>query len=60
MAAGPVYYKTTFPPIDLEENVQTKLLVAQSPQEIRYITYPATSFSKLMLTLQLFHLPHKL
>ena len=46
MAAGPVYYKTTFPPTDLGENVQIKLLVAQSPQEIRYITYPATSFSQ--------------
>jgi len=30
----------------LEENIQTKLLVAQSPTEIRYITYPATSFSQ--------------
>ena len=46
MSSAPIFYKTTFPPIDLEENIQTKLLVAQSPQEIRYITYPATSFSQ--------------
>jgi len=46
MSSAPIFYKTTFPPIDLEESVQTKLLVAQSPQEIRYITYPATSFSQ--------------
>jgi len=45
-AGPPIFYKTAFPPIDLEENIQTKLLVAQSPTEIRYITYPATSFSQ--------------
>jgi hypothetical protein len=46
MTTTPVFYKTTFPPIDLEENIQTKLLVAQPPTEIRYITYLATSFSQ--------------
>jgi len=46
MTSAPTFYKTTFPPIDLEENIQTKLLVAQSPTEIRYVTYPATSFSQ--------------
>jgi hypothetical protein len=46
MAATPVLLRVIPPQIDLSENIQPKALIAQSPQQVRCIQYPSTSFSQ--------------
>lgn len=46
MAATPVIMRTVVPTVDLSDNITPKNIVVQSPQEHRYVTYPATSFSQ--------------
>jgi hypothetical protein len=46
MAATPVLLRVIPPQIDLSENIQPKALIAQSPQQVRCVQYPSTSFSQ--------------
>jgi ABC-type anion transport system duplicated permease subunit len=46
MAATPVLLRVVPPQIDLSENSQPKALIAQSPQQVRCVQYPSTSFSQ--------------
>jgi hypothetical protein len=46
MAATPAMLRTILPTLDLEDNVTPKNIVAESPQEFRIVSYPATSFSQ--------------
>jgi hypothetical protein len=45
MAAIPVLLRV-IPQIDLSENIQPKALIVQSPQQVRCVQYPSTSFSQ--------------
>jgi hypothetical protein len=46
MAATPVLFKVIPPQIDLSDNIQPKALIAQSPQQVRCVQYPSTSYSQ--------------
>jgi hypothetical protein len=46
MAATPVLLRVIPPQIDLSENIQPKALIAHSPQQVRCVQYPSTSFSQ--------------
>ncbi|MCS7318163.1 MAG: hypothetical protein NZZ41_07675, partial [Candidatus Dojkabacteria bacterium] len=46
MAATPILFRSIVPTIDLSENLSPQYIVTQSPQEYRFVQYPATSFSQ--------------
>jgi hypothetical protein len=46
MAATPVLLRVIPPQIDLSKNTLPKALIAQSPQQVRCVQYPSTSFSQ--------------
>ncbi|MCS7318275.1 MAG: hypothetical protein NZZ41_08235, partial [Candidatus Dojkabacteria bacterium] len=46
MTATPILFRSIVPTIDLSENLSPQYIVTQSPQEYRFVQYPATSFSQ--------------
>jgi hypothetical protein len=46
MAATPTLLRTTVPTMDLSDNINTKYIVTEGPQEFRIVPYPATSYSQ--------------
>jgi hypothetical protein len=60
MAVTPVLLRVIPPQIDLSENIQPKALIAQSPQQVRCVQYPSTSFSQSNAVFNIIPVSHEI